>query len=108
MVMETKEEIKKEGFNEVSKDGATYYLAANAADIPENRFFVKSTHSKSFDDLQKDDELSFEANDPYLITYSHDTYLYEAGACITFGTTILHSRFLQTLTALDTILHMSR
>jgi cytochrome c oxidase subunit 3 len=79
------EEIKKEGFNEVSKDGATYYLAANAADIPENRFFVKSTHSKSFDDLQKDDELSFEANDPYLITYSHDTYLYEAGAYKTAG-----------------------
>lgn len=73
-------ELIGEGFNEISKDGATYYLSADAADIPENRFFVKYDHNgKSFAGE------SFDVDDPYLITYSHDTHLYEAGAYKTAG-----------------------
>lgn len=74
------DDLKKEGFNEVNKDGATYFLAEGANDIPENRFFVKYDHNgKSFAGE------SFEADEPYLITYSHNTYLYEAGAYKTTG-----------------------
>lgn len=79
------DDLAKEGFNEVKKDGATYYLADAVEDIPENRYFVKSTHSKTFEKLKEDNELSFEADKPYLITYSHNTHLYETGAYKTTG-----------------------
>lgn len=73
-------DLKSEGFNEVSNGGATYYLAADVADIPENRYFVKYDHNgKSYAGE------TFKADDPYLITYSHNTHLYEAGAYKTTG-----------------------
>ena len=57
-----------------------YYLEKGAKDIEENRYFVKRTHEKTFDELKADGELSFEVKDPYLITYGHDTHLYEPAA----------------------------
>jgi cytochrome c oxidase subunit 3 len=78
-------DLKSEGFQEVKKDNATYYLAADATDISENRYFVKSTHEKTFEELKAKDELSFDADDSYLITYSHNSELYEAGAYKTAG-----------------------
>lgn len=73
-------DLKNEGFQEVKKDNATYYLAADATDIPENRYFVKVDHNgESFAGKK------FEADDSYLITYSHNTHLYEAGAYKTAG-----------------------
>ena len=57
-----------------------YYLKSGVEDIEENRLFVKRTHEKTFDELKADNELSFEVKDPYLITYGHDTHLYEPAA----------------------------
>jgi cytochrome c oxidase subunit 3 len=57
-----------------------YYLKPGVADIEDNRLFVKRTHSKKFDKLKADNELSFAVKDPYLITYGHDTHLYEPAA----------------------------
>ena len=57
-----------------------YYLMPGQEDIEENRYFVKRTHDKTFDKLKADNELSFEVKDPYLITYGHDTHLYEPAA----------------------------
>jgi len=72
---------------------ATYYLKEGAADISDNRYFVKSTHGKTFDQLKEDGELSFEADDPYLVTYSHNTHLYEYGAYKTEGGEIMRESF---------------
>lgn len=81
-------DLKSEGFQEVKKDNATYYLAADATDIPENRYFVKVDHNgESFAGKK------FEADAPYLITYSHNSGLYEAGAYKTAGGTVAKEDF---------------
>ncbi len=54
---------------------AVYYLPQGAADIPENRYFVKADHHGEI----KAGE-SFEKGDNYLITYNHHTHLYETAA----------------------------
>lgn len=62
------------------KEEIMYYLEKGAKDIEENRLFVKRTHDKTFAELKADNELSFDVKDPYLITYGHDTHLYEPAA----------------------------
>jgi len=52
-----------------------YYLPARAKDIEENRYFVKADHHGN---VLAGDKIT--AGDPYLITYSHDSHLYEFGA----------------------------
>ena len=52
-----------------------YYLAAGVEDIPENRYFEKRDHAYEYHAGE-----SFEVADPYLITYGHDTHLYEPAA----------------------------
>ena len=75
----TWKELKKAGFTKVKDHGTTYYLEAGAKDEPENRFFEKKDHhghSYATDAKKK----QFKANDPYLITYSHKSHMYEYGA----------------------------
>ncbi len=54
---------------------AVYYLPKGAADIPENRYFVKTNHHGEV--LAGE---AFEVGDNYLITYNHATHLYETSA----------------------------
>ncbi len=54
---------------------AVYYLPKGAADIPENRYFVKANHHGEV--LAGE---AFEPGDNYLITYNHATHLYETSA----------------------------
>ena len=56
-----------------------YYLQPEAKDIPENRFFVKRDHENNYHAGE-----SFKEREPYLITYGHDTHMYEPAA---FSTT---------------------
>jgi cytochrome c oxidase subunit 3 len=59
---------------------ATYYLKAGALDISDNRYFIKVDHNGNSYAGE-----AFEADDPYLVTYSHGTHLYEYGAYKTAG-----------------------
>ncbi len=72
-------EIEGAGFEKVMTEThgktATYYLEPGAEDIEENRLFVKQNHQKEV--LAGE---SFKEEDPYLITYNHDTHLYEPSA----------------------------
>ena len=82
------DELESAGFRTVTTTEhgaeATYYVPSNQADLPENRYFVKQTH----DDLHHGGSIdehnqagtSFEAGTPYLITYNHDTHLYQHAA----------------------------
>ncbi len=54
---------------------AVYYLPKGAADIPENRYFVKADHHGHVMAGE-----AFEQGDNYLITYNHSTHLYETAA----------------------------
>lgn len=81
-------DLKGEGFQEVKKDNATYYLAAEAADVAKNRYFVKVNHEGENLAGEK-----FEADDSYLITYSHSSELYEAGAYKTAGGTVAKENY---------------
>jgi cytochrome c oxidase subunit III len=81
-------DLEAAGFSQVeapTETGAvaTYYLQEGAADLPENRFFVKKNHEGEVYAGR-----SFEANDPYLVTKSHETHLYEYGAYKTADGTI--------------------
>jgi cytochrome c oxidase subunit 3 len=86
------EELEKMGYQKVEAevDGAvaTYYLSDGAKDVPENRFFVKRDHHGHVLAGEK-----FEANEPYLITYSHDTHLYETAAYKTQGGEVAKEAF---------------
>jgi cytochrome c oxidase subunit 3 len=67
------------GFQKVEKEDhgvtATYFLPAGSSDIEENRYFLKADHHGHSQVGE-----TFEADDPYLITYNHGTHLYETGA----------------------------
>ena len=52
-----------------------YYVPAGTSDIEENRYFVKADHHGH---VMAGDEIK--AGDPYLITYAHDSHMYEVGA----------------------------
>ena len=73
-------ELKAAGFSETKADGATYYLPAGKADIEDNRFFEKRDHHGD-----RPENVKFEANTPYLITYGHSSHMYEYGAIKTSG-----------------------
>jgi cytochrome c oxidase subunit III len=65
-----------------------YYLPPGAADIDENRYFEKIDHyGHNFSGEE------FKAGDPYLITYAHDSHLYEPGAMKTSGGEITKEHF---------------
>ena len=53
----------------------TYWLAPNAADIPENRFYLKETHVEGEKELAPGDQ--FDAGTPYLVMYDHDTHVHK-------------------------------
>jgi cytochrome c oxidase subunit III len=75
----TGEELERAGFQKVatvSHDApATYYLRPGAADVEENRYFVKADHHGHVMAGQ-----TFVPGKHYLITRNHDTHLYEYGA----------------------------
>lgn len=52
-----------------------YYLPAEASDIEENRYFVKADHHGH---VMAGEQIN--GGDPYLITYAHDSHMYEVGA----------------------------
>ena len=52
-----------------------YYTPAGVSDIEENRYFVKADHHGH---VMAGEEIK--AGDPYLITYAHDSHMYEVGA----------------------------
>lgn len=72
------------GFQKVEHDHqgatATYFLPAGAEDVEENRYFLKADHHGE----SMVGEV-FETGTPYLITYNHDTHLYETSAYTTTG-----------------------
>ena len=85
----TGDELEAAGFREVETvahgAAATYYLPGLAPDIPENRYFVKQTHTDVHEEEHAGGEhnqagLAFGADSPYLITYNHSTHLYQPGA----------------------------
>lgn len=86
------DELEAAGFSKVEKQEhgatATYYLPANAADIEENRYFVKQDHHGHVMAGE-----SFEAGTPYLITINHDTHLYETAAYQTEDGTVMKESF---------------
>lgn len=75
----SEEELLEAGFEKQVVDAhgatATYFLPSNAPDIEDNRFFVKADHHGHVMAGE-----TFEPSDPYLITYNHNTHLYEQGA----------------------------
>ena len=80
------------GFTKVEKNvhgvAATYFLPAGAADIEENRYFVKADHfGNSFAGKE------FKAGDSYLITINHDTHMYEPGAYKSASGAVLKEAF---------------
>ena len=81
------EEMMAAGFQqkEITDHGhtSTYYLPTGVADLPENRYFEKVDH---YDHSFVGE--SFEANSPYLVTYSHHSHMYEPGAYKTEDGTI--------------------
>lgn len=80
----TGSELEKLGYGRVENGNATYYLAEGAEDIEKNRLFVKKDHhGHNFAEDEKKKKIK--AGDPYLITYSHDTHMYEYGAIKTSG-----------------------
>ncbi len=85
-------DLEKEGFQKVEKDihgaTATYYLAEGATDIPENQYFVKKDHNGTSYAGE-----AFPTDESYLITYSHNTHLYEAGAYKTTGGKVAKEEF---------------
>ena len=85
-------DLESMGFTKVEKDvhgtTATYFLPAGAADIEENRYFVKTDHfGNSF--AGKD----FKVGDSYLITINHDTHMYEPGAYKSASGAVLKEEF---------------
>jgi len=86
------EELEKAGFKKVEHEEhgavATYFLPNNTADLPDNRYFVKKDHNNHVQAGK-----TFEAGESYLITKSHDTHLYEAGAFQTTDGTIRKETF---------------
>jgi cytochrome c oxidase subunit 3 len=75
----TGEELEAAGLQKVEHEHhgaiATYFLRPGAEDVPENRFFEKKDHHGH--SLAGE---TFVPGNHYLITYSHDTHLYEKGA----------------------------
>lgn len=77
------DELVKEGFtkHKIEMHGASaandryYYLPAGASDIEKNRYFVKADHHGH---VMAGEPIA--AGDPYLVTYSHDSHMYEKGA----------------------------
>ncbi|MBK8490452.1 MAG: cytochrome c oxidase subunit 3 [Saprospirales bacterium] len=73
------EELEKAGFQKVETEAhgaaATYFLRPRAADVPENRYFVKADHHGH---SMAGEE--FAAGNHFLITYNHANHLYEHGA----------------------------
>lgn len=86
------QELEQAGYSKVEQDihGAksTYFIPKGAADIEENRFFEKSTHTGKSLVGQ-----TFEPADPYLITINHDTHQYEHAAYKTAGGEIARESF---------------
>ncbi|MBI5915529.1 MAG: cytochrome c oxidase subunit 3 [Bacteroidetes bacterium] len=86
------QELESAGFTKVEKDmhgtKATYYLGKGVADLPENRYFEKVTHSGKSMVGQ-----SFKAGGPYLITINHGTHLYENSAYKTTDNKIVKETF---------------
>ncbi len=75
---------------EVNKNKVKYYLADGIANTEENidkRYFVKRDHNYEYHVGD-----AFEVKDPYLITYGHDTHLYEPAAYKTEDGQILKER----------------
>ncbi len=91
---------------------ATYYLAPGTEDIKENRFFVKRDHHQMHaamhgahgddhgGDHHGDDHgaadkagTTFDASEPYLITYNGETKAYELGAYKSAGGEIKNESF---------------
>lgn len=75
----TAEQMEASGLVKVEHEhhgaAATYFLQPGAADVPENRFFEKKDHHGH--SLAGN---AFVPGNHYLITYNHDTHLYERGA----------------------------
>ena len=94
----TEAELTGAGFQKVEKDihgaTATYFLEPGAADLSENRFYLKTDHYGNEFAGQE-----FEAGQSYLVTKSHDTHEYETGAIVIpedgsgKGTTIVKEEF---------------
>lgn len=86
------QELEAQGFTKVEQDihGATstYYLPKGAADIEDNRYFEKMTHSG-----KKLAGTSFEEGKPYLITINHATHQYEHAAYKSAGGEIVREDF---------------
>ncbi len=86
------QELESAGFSKVEQDihGAksTYYLPKGVADIEENRYFEKITHSG-----KSEAGLQFEEGKPYLITINHGTHEYEHAAYKTAGGDIVRESF---------------
>jgi cytochrome c oxidase subunit 3 len=86
------QDLEQKGFTKVEQDihGAksVYYLEKGAADLEENRFFVKTDHhGESYAGK------TFESGKPYLITVNHETHQYEHGAYMTAGGEITREDF---------------
>ena len=85
-------ELTQAGFEKqvVNNHGAeaTYFLPAGAPDLEENRYFVKADHHGHVMAGE-----SFNVSDPYLITYNHNTHLYEKGAFRTTEGEIMREEF---------------
>ena len=86
------EELEKAGFQKVETDlhgaTATYFLRPRAADIPDNRYFVKTDHHGHSHAGEE-----FFPGNHYLITYNHSTHLYEHGAYLSEGGHIKKEEF---------------
>ena len=59
----------------VDESEVFYYVKNGTKDIEENRFFVKRDHHGHYHAGE-----SFAVKDPYLITYGHDSHIYEPAA----------------------------
>lgn len=86
------DDLKAEGFKEKTMDShgteATYYLKEGTADLEENRYFVKYDHEGKSHAGE-----SFDVDESYLLTYSHQTHQYEPGAYKTAGGEIVKEGF---------------
>jgi cytochrome c oxidase subunit 3 len=85
-------ELESMGFSKVEKEvhgtKAVYYLEKGKADLPENRYFEKIDHFGTSMVGQ-----SFERGEPYLITYNHNTHLYETAAYKSAGGEVTKEAF---------------
>jgi cytochrome c oxidase subunit III len=86
------QELETAGFTKKEQDfhGAksTYYIPKGSADVVENRFFEKSTHTGKSMVGQP-----FEHESSFLITINHSTHQYEPGAFKTTGGEIAKEAF---------------